>query len=129
VVLDAYRPRAASAIALENAVEGCVRETFGAALALWQAGRAADPEIRSAMSTIADDETRHAELAWDFAAWLEPQLTDAERDQIHAARERAIAELNLGRPRSFDAALGLPDPESGRQLLKELRARVWRCAS
>jgi len=50
-------------LALDNASEGCVRETFGALLAHHQALRAADEGIRAAMVTIADDETRHAELS------------------------------------------------------------------
>jgi hypothetical protein len=35
--------------ALENAVEGVVRETFGAAEALWRARHAADEGVRRAM--------------------------------------------------------------------------------
>src|SRR5262249_33228761 len=38
-------PRALDEIAIENAVEGCVRETFGALLAVFQATRAQDPGI------------------------------------------------------------------------------------
>ena len=45
--------RATLELAIENAVEGCVRETFGAALALWQADHAIDPQIRSTMATPA----------------------------------------------------------------------------
>ena len=45
------------------------------------------------MRTIAEDETRHAGLAWDVAAWLEPRLTVDERAAVARARARAIAEL------------------------------------
>ncbi|HEX7664753.1 MAG TPA: hypothetical protein VF407_09585, partial [Polyangiaceae bacterium] len=42
VVAKAEAVRTLEAIALENAVEGCVRETFGALVATWQAAHAAD---------------------------------------------------------------------------------------
>ncbi len=36
-------------VALENAIEGCVRETYGAAVAWWQAERSHDPQIAREM--------------------------------------------------------------------------------
>ncbi|MCA9712063.1 MAG: ferritin-like domain-containing protein, partial [Myxococcales bacterium] len=48
-------------IATENAVEGCVRETWAAPEAAHQAQTAADPELRAVMAQSAADETRHAE--------------------------------------------------------------------
>lgn len=45
------------------------------------------------MASIASDETRHAELSWSIAAWLEPQLSPRERGQVHAARVDALREL------------------------------------
>jgi hypothetical protein len=80
-------------IAVENAVEGCVRETFGALVATHQAQRARDGEIRAAMVGVAADEVRHAELARDVAAWLEPQLSPRERAHVATARRHAIGEL------------------------------------
>ena len=44
----------------QNAVEGCVRETFGALVALWQSTHAHDAGVRRAMAGIAADEARHA---------------------------------------------------------------------
>ena len=85
--------RSAVAIALENAVEGCVRETYGALVAHHQACAAGDRAIASIMHAIAEDETRHAGLAWDVAAWLEPRLAPAERSEVEAARAQAIVEL------------------------------------
>lgn len=80
-------------IALENAREGCVRETFGALVAQRQVEHAADPEVRAAMAAIADEETEHAALSWDIAAWLESQLDDADRARLAVERRRAVAEL------------------------------------
>src|SRR5690606_24966956 len=71
--------RSAYAMALENAVEGCVRETYGALVGLYQAQAAQDLALREAMADIAQDELRHAALSWRVAAWLETQLSAEKR--------------------------------------------------
>ena len=58
--VEALPTRALGVVAIENAVEGCVRETFGALIASWQAEHARDPGIKRLMRSIARDETRHA---------------------------------------------------------------------
>jgi hypothetical protein len=60
--------RSLERVARENVVEGCVRETYGALLATWQAAHATDAAIRRCFSRIAADETRHAALAWAHSA-------------------------------------------------------------
>jgi len=80
-------------VALENAREGCVRETFGALVAHVQRVRAADAEVRACMDAIADEETQHAALSWDVAAWLDTQLTSEERAALADARREALAAL------------------------------------
>ncbi|MCB9689809.1 MAG: ferritin-like domain-containing protein [Alphaproteobacteria bacterium] len=50
--------------------EGCVGETVGAALALAQSRACEDPALAAILSRIADDEARHAELAWRTLRWL-----------------------------------------------------------
>jgi hypothetical protein len=57
------------ALAKLTAEEGCVGETFGALLAERQAVMASDPVVKAALTRIARDEQRHAELAWRFIAW------------------------------------------------------------
>src|SRR5207244_7659366 len=47
-------------IARENAVEGCVHETWGALLAHHQAMTGADPLVRTVMARIARGEKQHA---------------------------------------------------------------------
>jgi len=62
--------------------EGCVGETLAAALAEWQAPRAASPVVRDALRAIAEEEGAHAWLAWDFVRWLlreRPELVDVAR--------------------------------------------------
>lgn len=81
------------AIALENAREGCVRETYGALVAHLQMSRAGDADVRSCMAAIADEETEHAALSWDIAEWIESQLDDAQRARLAEERRDAFATL------------------------------------
>ena len=87
------RKRGLFDIALENAIEGCVVETYSALLARWQSQRATDPRVRSTMRRIAREETRHAALAWDLANWAEARLDKASRDEVHRARRKAFSAL------------------------------------
>jgi len=84
--------RAPLAIAVENAVEGCVFETFGAVVATMQAARA-DEMMRAAFERVAADERAHAALAWDVDAWLATLCTARERAAVERARRAAHAEL------------------------------------
>ena len=86
--------RPLAAIAKENAVEGCVGETYGALVALWQGEHAADPHIARSLRAIAKDEVRHAELAWSVARWVEPQLTPRARNSVNLARAEAVERLS-----------------------------------
>jgi hypothetical protein len=86
-------PRSLFAIALENAVEGCVREAYGAVIALMEARASSDPRVRRAMESVGRDECRHAELAWSVASWILPQLTEAERTAVAEAAANAIDSL------------------------------------
>lgn len=86
----AMHARGLEAMALENAVEGCVRETFGAILATYQARTASDPDLRRDLAIIAVEEARHAQLSWDLAAWLEERLDECARSRVEAAREEAL---------------------------------------
>lgn len=50
-------------------LEGCIGETVAAVEAAEAASRASDPVVAAVLAKIADDETRHAELAWRFVRW------------------------------------------------------------
>jgi hypothetical protein len=121
--------RTLEAIALENAVEGCVRETYGALVAMWQARRARDRGIARAMTRIARDETRHATLSWEVAKWALPHLSQTSREKIDAARRAAIATLRtelLSAPAPelvHDA--GMPAVSDALNLLTQLEQRLW----
>lgn len=92
-VLRRRRLRDRAEVALDNALEGCVQESYGAYLATVQARVARDPEVTRALAGIARDETRHAALSWQLAGWLEPQLPVATRRRVDAARAAAIRAL------------------------------------
>lgn len=112
VHVSAQPIRSLLSIALENAIEGCVRETYGAADAHFRAQHAATPRIRALFASIADDEARHAALSWDVAAWILPRLSAAEQAQVHAAmaaaRRSLRAELAAGFDDAVQVTLGAP---------------------
>jgi hypothetical protein len=116
------------AVARENAVEGCVRETHAALLACRQARAATDPAIRSAMAGIARDETRHAALAWAVDGWSQTLLAPAARRRVREARHEAIERLVDARlatlPRDGRALAGLPDEEEEARIAGALGARL-----
>jgi hypothetical protein len=123
------RRRSLEAIAIENAVEGCVGETFGAAVARFQSQRAANRGLRLAMKGIADDETRHAEFSWELARWLGPRLSLAARTRVKRARSRAVRTLARSVAVEIDgtaiATLGLPSAAQATALVAYLRKSVW----
>jgi hypothetical protein len=126
VHLAPFQPRGLEAFAVENAVEGTVRETVGAALALWQSLRAADPELRQVMTDIFEDEAEHAELAWEVDAWARSQLSRPEQARVAAARRRsAKAWEEMAFPEEVSLRAGLPSAIDGRRLFSELHARFW----
>ena len=117
--------RSLEALAIENAAEGCVRETWGAVLALWQSRTARDPQIRAAFALIARDEIRHAGLAWAVDAWARPQLDEAARARVDAARDAAARELLDGHALEANLALGLPHGTEARALLARTHDSLW----
>ncbi len=125
-------PRERFRFALDNAVEGCVKETFGALLAEAQAARASDPEIARAMRAIAREETEHAALSWDMAAWIEPTLSDEERATLAAAKRAAVADLERVLTRRYQPAVeklaGMPAPAQAKALLDAVRPHLLAAA-
>lgn len=76
-----------------NLREGCIGETLAAEQLRERADRISDPELRATLLTIADDETRHAELAFRILGWCRdtaPELTRATVARVldESSRER-----------------------------------------
>ena len=122
------RPRSRLDFALENAVEGCVRESYGALVAHYQARAAGDAAVKRVMDRIALDETRHATLAWDVAAWLEPQLTEGERRQVEAARREAFSDLEAALKtepsEELTSRAGMPNAETALALFHAFKGEA-----
>lgn len=119
------RARSIEELAIENAEEGCVNETYGAALALIQAESATDVRFRALMKRIAKDELRHAALSWEIAAWLDARLDDDARGRVAAARERAVAVLeeSLGDGAALPK-IGVPSSAVAREIFATMRAHL-----
>jgi hypothetical protein len=125
------RPRARSLeqLAVENAVEGCVRETAGALLAEWQSRHASDPGVRSCMKRIAADEARHAALAWAVDEWVSSRLSPAARRRVARAARRAVErfrdEVRASPSRDLVTMAGIPSGREASVLVATLEATLW----
>ncbi len=115
-------------MASENASEGCVRETFGAALLAYQAVHAADPTMRETLGRIAADEAAHAALSWALAEWAESRLDADDVARVRAARHATLAtlrdEIARRKPSDHDAAIGHPTRDVASRLLDGLTAEL-----
>jgi hypothetical protein len=122
--------RSLEEIALENVSEGCVRETFGVLVAMWQARTAGDPEIARIMNGIAHDETRHAALAWRLHRWVDRRLAERARRRVRIAMRQAVETLELELAHEPTIVLrdigGLPAATQARAMLQMLDRELWR---
>lgn len=68
-------------VALATFHDGCVGETVAAAVAAVAATRCSDAGLRGILGRIADDELRHAALAWQTLRWAlsQPHSADLRR--------------------------------------------------
>ncbi|MDX2018764.1 MAG: ferritin-like domain-containing protein [Deltaproteobacteria bacterium] len=122
-------PKSLFDMAHENAVEGCVRETFGAFVAAYQAQAASDPRAKAVFARIAEDELKHAALSHAIATWAGPQLSDGERALIDRDRSQLIAQLRRATatqhaPEVYEAA-GYPSGSVALRMLDVLETNVW----
>jgi hypothetical protein len=117
-------------VAIDNAVEGCVRETYGALVAAHQAEEARDPGVRRLMAGIATDEAAHAALAWRIDAWVCGCVGRDLAVRRSAAAIAAVGELVAGATASGSdpgvrAALGLPAPRESQALRRAAWTQLW----
>jgi hypothetical protein len=140
---------------LERVVLACVREgCVGETLAALELARAAecceDAELGEALARVADDEARHAALAWRFVQWAlgqEPRLravvrrafaalrvSDAMPDQLgsdaatRSLGSGAMTRLDTAQRRMLRAHGCLPAAERCAVEREGLRELVWPCA-
>jgi hypothetical protein len=122
---SAWAPRSLVDVAIDNAAEGCVRETYGALVAHVQARRARDPIARRMLGRIARDETRHAVLSWSLARWAHTRMRAAERRQVAQSTREALERLEheLLQPCApeVERIMGMPRPDEARALYRRMR--------
>jgi hypothetical protein len=98
-----------ASVAARAAREGCIGETLAAVQAAEQLARAEDPAVRAVLAVIAEDEARHAELAWRTVAWA--VRTGGEEVRLAVAAvfaeisEPAPAITSAGEAEAMSAAL------------------------
>lgn len=73
--------------------EACVGETVSVAEARVSAERSEDPAVRAIQARIADDEQRHAALAWKALRLLLQRSDDAERAWVREIFDAAVLAL------------------------------------
>jgi hypothetical protein len=117
-------------LARENAVEGCVHETFAALVAMHQARSAPDAALRAAMTAIAADEIAHGELAWRIHAWASAVLAPSdvaalEEAMREAGRQLAPSLADEGLSVAARAELGLPARDRSVALAEAVRRQLW----
>lgn len=129
VKVPARSPKSLFEMAHENAVEGCVRETFGAFIGAYQANAAQDPTARAVLVQIAEDEMQHAALSHAIAAWAEPLLTDEQRQQISEDRKQMVVQLRktaaAQHATDIYAQAGYPSTEAATCILNHLEETLW----
>lgn len=117
-------PRSLEAMALENAVQGCVRETWGALVAVHQSHAARDPHVRAAMARVARDEIQHAALSWRVDAWLHGRLSPAARRRVAESKQAAFTRVAADAattPSDALKAAGAPTRERALVMLADLQ--------
>ena len=94
-------------LACDTFVEGCIGETLAALAALRAARHCQVPAVREALTGIADDEARHAELAWATLAYAVrhggPEVAAAVRALAEPLRAAAMAEPDTDAPPTAEA--------------------------
>ena len=129
VVVQAFAPRTLEQIATENAVEACILETWAALRASYQATHASTEELRAVFQEIAEEETRHAELARDLQDWMESRLDAQALARVHRARDEMVARLCSGSDLSTDPqlqrSLGLPPRAESERMIAALADTLW----
>ena len=83
-------------LAIRTWNEGCVGETISACLAAERLAAAEDVAARAALAVIAEDEARHAELAFRAVAWA----IQVGGERVRAAVTVAASQAHLAAPES-----------------------------
>ena len=77
-------------------LDGCIGETAAALVARASLDGCDAPRARAALERIAEDEARHAELAWQFVAWAVQRGGEAIVQVLQCALEQAESAEQAG---------------------------------
>jgi hypothetical protein len=117
------------AVALENVVEGVVRETYGAVVATVRGRSAGNAQVRKVMREIAHDEQAHARLAIDIATWFSLHMTDIENvwaDNALRHASRALSrEVDVEIAADLSWEVGVPSRCDALGICAGLSRRIW----
>ncbi len=112
------RARELEDVAIENAIEGCVRESYGALLALRQTKQTKNPKIHETIIKITKNKITHV------ARWASRRLSPSATKRVRRARAAAIRDLEREASAAVDPetarAAGLPDPAEALALVRGL---------
>ncbi len=89
-----------AAVAAAAASEGCIAETISALHVAVAASHARDPLVADLLRRIAEEELRHAELAWTFVAWALHHGPPAVRTAV--ANVFSTPHRSIPRPAALD---------------------------
>ena len=108
-------------------VEGCIGETVAALEAREAADRATDPTVRAVLSRVAEEEGRHALLAYEFVKWALSRCPARLGQELAALLDQALASAAEARDAKYE-----PGPVEhelvAHGILPESRRRALRCA-
>jgi hypothetical protein len=122
IASDALPVRSLLELAIDNAREGCVGESYAALAAVVQARCAASAELRAHYAAIAVDELGHAALAHAIDRWVDSRLRDEDRRHVATARAAALAELVPPDDTPLMRELGLPTRSFAAHLVTTVRS-------
>jgi hypothetical protein len=100
--------------------EGCVNETIAATLAREAAVACTTPWLADALHRVADDEERHAELAWAFVRWA----LDAHPELAEPVAAAFRTEVGDPAPRAAAPAWGILAASDEVAIARRVLARV-----
>lgn len=116
-------PRAASLarLVVDTFLEGCVNETLAALMAARAAAHCEDAVVRAALETLAEDEARHAALAWQTVRWA-LESDPSVRPQLASVALPAVPEGGAHQPGLL--ACGVLDAAETNRAARDALARV-----
>ncbi|MBL8683745.1 MAG: hypothetical protein JNK05_31525 [Myxococcales bacterium] len=131
---SAFGSRTLADIVIENAGEGCVRETLGAVVMAYQSQHAQDRAVREALAKIAFEEQAHSAWSWALDAWARSVVDHETLAAMDAARDRVLDELvrsmaTVDPSEELAREAGMPSARAVSAMISGLSASLWRASN